>query len=182
MPMVEVAYEILKTTEPEESTYVFRDLMTAVASVKQLKLNDEQFMKLSVHLYTDLNIDGRFASTQSRTWGLKSWKSIKNEVFIDIDDTSDDEDTLDIAELGADSAVSDPVAKDFEDADYKVADDTYSEDDDIDNKPLDEEITEIPGLEPELSIEDMKDDEDRDDDFDDDPDGDIQSSFSIVHS
>ncbi len=172
MPMVEVAYEILKTTTPEETTYAFRDLMQAVVEVKQLELTQEQLVKLSSHLYTDLNIDGRFASTQNRTWGLKSWKTITTDTYLDIDDSIDEEEDVEITELGEDLGIPKLTNKDYEEPRFSAGDDGFGQEEDLDNKTADDELEPIPPLSGEeaLSIEDLKikEDEPSDDDSDDD--------------
>ncbi len=181
MPMIDIAFEILKTTEPSETPFVFRDLMQEVVRVKKLELDQDQLLKLTAQLFTDMNIDGRFASTRNRTWGLKSWQTLNKDEILNIDDGNDEDEEL--AEFDEDdistekheiSAIGDEViAKNTtETNDYEVVGDPYSDEDDLDNKSLDDELPEIeglPDLEGDLSLEDMKLEEEQDDadDFDD---------------
>lgn len=68
MPMVDVAFHILKAAN---ETFKYRELMDEVAKVKGIK-GDEILEKIA-QLYTEINIDGRFACVGSNEWGLKRW-------------------------------------------------------------------------------------------------------------
>jgi DNA-directed RNA polymerase subunit delta len=185
MPMIDIAFEILKTTEPEESPYVFSDLMKEIAKVKQLEVDEDHYLKLMANLFTDMNIDGRFASTRNRTWGLKSWQTLNKDEILNLDDDFEDEEELadfDDDGLGATKLVTDELddtvlastSGEAGDEDYKVIGDPYSDEDDenLDDKSLDDELPEIeglPDLEGEISLEDMKlEEEEQDEDFDSD--------------
>ena len=68
MPMVDVALHILKAAN---KTFVHRALMDEVAKVKGIT-GDEILDKIA-QLYTEINIDGRFACVGQNEWGLKRW-------------------------------------------------------------------------------------------------------------
>ncbi|MDZ7543215.1 DNA-directed RNA polymerase subunit delta, partial [Clostridium perfringens] len=68
IPMVDLAFLILKTAN---TPYYYRDLMAEVAKLRGL--SQEQIMDVIAQLYTEINIDGRFACVGGNTWGLKRW-------------------------------------------------------------------------------------------------------------
>ncbi|MCL6515866.1 DNA-directed RNA polymerase subunit delta [Alicyclobacillus sp.] len=70
LPLVELAWEILRTTrEP----YYFRDLMKEIQELRGM--SDEEVMDVIARLYTEINIDGRFVCIGRNVWGLKRWYS-----------------------------------------------------------------------------------------------------------
>jgi DNA-directed RNA polymerase subunit delta len=178
MPMVDIAFEILKTIEPAETPFQFTELIQEVVKVKGLQLDSEQLVKLTAQLFTDVNIDGRFASTRNRTWGLKSWQTLNKDEILNIDDGIDeeediavvyDEDGINVDKIALDGLGDSIVAEDaVGNSDYTVVGDPYSEEeDDLDNKVIDEDLPEIegiPDLEGDLSLEDMKLEEEQDND------------------
>jgi len=95
MPMVDLAFEILKATN--EPSY-YRDLMQEIAKIKSF--SDDEVMQVIAQLYTEINIDGRFACVGKNLWGLKRWYPVdKSEDGIGntqrpriINDEDDDED------------------------------------------------------------------------------------------
>lgn len=97
MPMVDLAYEVLKAAN---TPFYYRDLMMEIA--KQRGLSEEQVMDVIAQLYTEINIDGRFACVGSNVWGLKRWYPLersddpvtggaKRPRIINDDDDLDDE-------------------------------------------------------------------------------------------
>jgi DNA-directed RNA polymerase subunit delta len=176
-PMIDIAYDILNSTVPEETPYLFRDLMQEVLKVKGLQAEDEQLLKLSAHLWTDITIDGRFAINTNRTWGLKSWKSWSKEEILNLDEGVEEDDEVAEDELGdidggtvralgeEDEIVS---GEDLPDSKYKLEGDPYAEDEDIDAKTVDDEG--LPPIDDEIPLEEIKLEEDdfRDDDEHDD--------------
>lgn len=162
MPMVDVLFEILKTTEPNSDGYPFPVLMDEVVKVKQLQVDPEQLLKLTAHLYTDINIDGRFASIVNRNWVLKSWPNIDKEKILSSDDIEDDEDfPIELEEERED--IADGGLLEDEDAFPGIAGDDDDVDDDIDSKPVDEDLPDIEGL-PDLDGEiiDLEDEQEAD--------------------
>lgn len=102
MPLVEIAYEILTSTnEP----FYYRDLMAKVAETRHL--TPVQVDEMIARLYTDINIDGRFLCTGDNVWGLKRWYPVertgeksaaKRFLRKDAADFDDDDDVLEIEE------------------------------------------------------------------------------------
>ncbi|WP_019535719.1 DNA-directed RNA polymerase subunit delta [Paenibacillus ginsengihumi] len=68
MPMVDLAFEVLKAAN---TPFYYRDLMAEIAKIKGL--SDEEVMQVIAQLYTEINIDGRFACVGTNLWGLKRW-------------------------------------------------------------------------------------------------------------
>ncbi len=56
MPMVDLAFELLKAAN---TPFYYRDLMMEIAKIKGL--SDDEVMQVIAQLYTEINIDGRFA-------------------------------------------------------------------------------------------------------------------------
>jgi DNA-directed RNA polymerase subunit delta len=156
MPMVDLAFIVLKAAnEP----FYFRDLMTEVAKIKEIKEDD--VMEVIAQLYTEINIDGRFACVGTNLWGLKRWYPLEKaedpvgntqrpRIINDEDDDDDDEDLF-------------AEEKDDDDSDTtdKDADDSFDDDSDTDDDEVDEEIDEI-----DEEIDEDLDDEDTSDDMD----------------
>jgi DNA-directed RNA polymerase subunit delta len=72
MPMVDLAFEVLKASK---NPYYYRDLMQEIAKIKGL--SDEKVMQVIAQLYTEINIDGRFACVGTNLWGLKRWYPVE---------------------------------------------------------------------------------------------------------
>lgn len=98
MPMVDLAFELLKTAN---TPFYYRDLMSEIAKIKGL--SDDEVMQVIAQLYTEINIDGRFACVGTNLWGLKRWYPVEKSedavgsgkrprIINDEDDDLDDED------------------------------------------------------------------------------------------
>ena len=74
MPMVDLAFEILKAAN---TPFYYRDLMQEIAKIKGI--SDEEVMEVIAQLYTEINIDGRFACVGNNLWGLKRWYPIDKQ-------------------------------------------------------------------------------------------------------
>ncbi|WP_373233325.1 DNA-directed RNA polymerase subunit delta [Cohnella sp.] len=72
MPMVDLAYELLKSAN---TPFYYRDLMIEIAKMRGL--SDSQVTDVIAQLYTEINIDGRFACVGSNVWGLKRWYPVE---------------------------------------------------------------------------------------------------------
>lgn len=72
MPMVDLAFEVLKASK---NPFYYRDLMQEIAKIKGL--SDEEVMQVIAQLYTEINIDGRFACVGTNLWGLKRWYPVE---------------------------------------------------------------------------------------------------------
>ncbi|KIL38609.1 DNA-directed RNA polymerase subunit delta [Gordoniibacillus kamchatkensis] len=114
MPMVDLAFEVLKAAN---TPFYYRDLMAEIAKIKGL--SDDQVMQVIAQLYTEINIDGRFACVGTNLWGLKRWYPVEKS-----EDTvgsgkrpriiNDDDDDLDDEELYAEEEEEAYVAEEDE--------------------------------------------------------------------
>ncbi|ACS98816.1 DNA-directed RNA polymerase subunit delta [Paenibacillus sp. JDR-2] len=169
MPMVDLAFELLKSAN---TPYYYRDLMMEIAKVRGLSADGVN--QVIAQVYTEINIDGRFACVGSNMWGLKRWYPVeKNEDPITnakrpriINDEDDDEDLF--ADEEDDSYTAD-------EEDY----DSYDEDREFGEAEAEEEVDEEVGIEDEELEDDeseeeidadaeLDDEDSEDEDFEDD--------------
>ncbi|TYP69445.1 DNA-directed RNA polymerase subunit delta [Paenibacillus methanolicus] len=150
MPMVDLAFEVLKAAN---TPFYYRDLMMEIAKVR--KLSQEEINQVIAQVYTEINIDGRFACVGSNMWGLKRWYPVeRNEDPVTnakrpriINDDDDDD-------LYSDDEEEETYAADEEDFDL------YDEDQEI----FDEEVEAEEEVDEEVLIDDEElEDEESDD-------------------
>jgi len=135
----------------EQRPMSFKEAFDQIAAVK--KWDETEKQSKIAQFYTDLNIDGRFVTNGSNSWGLKRWyrsDQIKEDLSTDdledmIDDideelTDEDSDNLD--------AIDDENYDNYDDEDTDIDD----EDDTLENADFSDEF-----------------DEDYEDDFEDTP-------------
>lgn len=100
VPMVDLAFEVLKAAN---TPFYYRDLMAEIAKAKGF--TDEVVMQVIAQLYTEINVDGRFACVGNNLWGLKRWYPVDNKegemgsskrprIINDDDDDLDEEEYL----------------------------------------------------------------------------------------
>jgi len=159
IPMVDLAFAVLKKIN---TPLYYRDLMKEVAELRGY--TEEQINEYIAQLYTELNIDGRFACVGTNLWGLKRWYPLERaeDPVANakrpriINDDNDDDDIED------DEFNNEDVA-DTNDEDDEIEDDNY---DDVDENDDDDEAI---FSEDEEDSEDLViEDEDEDEDFDED--------------
>ena len=158
MPMVDLAFEILKSAN---TPYYYRDLMQKIAQYKQL--SEEDVLQVIAQVYTEINIDGRFACVGTNLWGLKRWYPVektddaignntKRPRIINDDDDLDDEDLFveeeEEFEVVADELenydVIEAEGEDFFDVSDEIEEAvpferTVEDEDDEDEEPLEDE-------------------------------------------
>ncbi|GJM77189.1 hypothetical protein HMSSN036_94050 [Paenibacillus macerans] len=122
IPMVDLAFMILKAAN---TPYYYRDLMNEVAKLRGM--TEEQINEAIAQLYTEINIDGRFACVGTNLWGLKRWYPI---------DRSEDP----VASSKRPRIINDDD-DDLEDEDFVEEEDGYISDEDEDYDALDEDGT-----------------------------------------
>ncbi len=171
MPMVDLAFEVLKAAN---TPYYYRDLMMEIAKIRGLSADGiNQFI---AQVYTEINIDGRFACVGSNMWGLKRWypversedpignakrtRIINDDDDLDEDDMFADEDDDSYTETEEDYDSFDEDREDFDDADE---DSDVSEEVEIDEEDMEEDDSELDSEDEEGSDED-EDFEDEEDD------------------
>lgn len=166
MPMVDLAFEVLKAAN---TPFYYRDLMQEIAKIKGL--SDEEVMQVIAQLYTEINIDGRFACVGTNLWGLKRWYPVeKSDDAVGtskhpriINDDDDDEDYY--AEEEETYAEGEEEYESYEGEEFDSEEEDFYEDEEV----LDDaEIEEVEGeLDEELEEDDDFADEDEDADADD---------------
>lgn len=160
MPLVDLAFEVLKVAN---TPYYYRDLIMEVAKLRGINADDlNQFI---AQVYTEINIDGRFACVGNNVWGLKRWYPVeraedpvgntKRTRIINDDDDLDEDDDLYVD----DEEVYDSEDEGFdnyeEDEPFSEDEETEVEDDvEIDDEELDEELDE-----EDLSLEEVEEEE-----------------------
>lgn len=117
--MVDLAFMVLKAAN---TPYYYRDLMNEVAKLRGM--SDEDINDVIAQLYTEINIDGRFACVGTNLWGLKRWYPVDKS-----------EDTL----TGAKRPRIINDEDDDDEEDYHEEEETYSADDDFDADSEDED-------------------------------------------
>ncbi|WP_339322903.1 DNA-directed RNA polymerase subunit delta [Paenibacillus sp. FSL W8-0194] len=166
MPLVDLAFAVLKAAN---TPFYYLDLMKEVAKLRGL--TEEEIKETVAQLYTEINIDGRFACVGTNLWGLKRWYPIdrsedpissskRPRIINDDDDEDEDDEFID----EDDSFNPDDTEEDFDRID-EDHDDIYS-DDDSEDEIEDEDIIEDEDLEEEEDLD--EEDEDLADDSDDD--------------
>lgn len=155
IPMVDLAFLILKAAN---APFYYRDLMKEVAKLRQL--TEEQIQDVIAQLYTEINIDGRFACVGQNLWGLKRWypvdrsgektldSSHRPRIINDEDDFSDEDDhyheeEFDYADEGNDNGEENLFDSENsnvdEEAELEADEDEDEEDDDMIDEQADDE-------------------------------------------
>lgn len=148
MPMVDLAFMILKkANEP----YYYPDLMKEVG--RQRGMTNEEAENMIAQLYTEINIDGRFACVGTNLWGLKRWYPLEKSedpvvsakrprIINDEDDDDLEEDTSFNSE--PDNEADDDLFdgdedEDDSDEDVIVDDEIEDEEEEIEGEEMDDE-------------------------------------------
>lgn len=155
IPMVDLAFMVLKAAN---TPYYYRDLMNEVAKLRGF--TEKEINETIAQLYTEINIDGRFACVGTNLWGLKRWYPLErsedpianakrpriiNDEDDDDDDFTDEEDTYsaDDAEEDFDNIDEDDdhddLFSDDDDADEDVDEDVVLDDDELDDEDSESE-------------------------------------------
>ncbi|MDD9270558.1 DNA-directed RNA polymerase subunit delta [Paenibacillus sp. GCM10023248] len=175
MPMVDLAFELLKSAN---TPFYYRDLMAEIAKIKGL--SEQHVMQVIAQLYTEINIDGRFACVGTNLWGLKRWYPVEKsddavgnakrpriindedddldeDIYAEEEDTYAEEDDYDAFGTDAEEEESDEDTEFFEDEEIEedLGEEGIDETDEDEEDSLDED-------------EDLDDDEDSLDEEDDD--------------
>lgn len=141
MSMVDVANLILVE---EKQPLSFLDSFNKVAALKEWD-DDTKKSKVS-QFYTDLNMDGRFITNGSNTWGLKRWykldeisEELTNPSMEVLDDEFEDEDSSFLKAPGFDDEKEDDDEDDEDEKDYEGFDDPDEAEEGFDDEFDDEE-------------------------------------------
>ncbi|KOP65665.1 DNA-directed RNA polymerase subunit delta [Bacillus sp. FJAT-18019] len=164
IPMVDLAFMVLKAAN---TPYYYRDLMNEVAKIRGF--TEQEINETIAQLYTEINIDGRFACVGTNLWGLKRWYPLEKSedpianakrprIINDEDD--DDDDFTDEEETYA----GDDAEEDFDSINEEDDDDLFSDDDDADDE--EEVVLDDDELDEEDSDSEDEDDLEEEDDKD----------------
>lgn len=166
MPMVDLAFEVLKAAN---SPYYYRDLMMEIAKIRGL--TEDGINQFIAQVYTEINIDGRFACVGNNTWGLKRWYPVersedpvgnaKRTRIINDDDDLEEDDIFADEEEDAFAAEEDYDAYDEDHEDFEEGEEDAEVDEDVEIE--DEELDE----EADGELGDELGDDDEEDSFDD---------------
>ncbi|MBP3965953.1 MULTISPECIES: DNA-directed RNA polymerase subunit delta [Paenibacillus] len=168
MPMVDLAFELLKAAN---TPFYYRDLMMEIAKVRGF--SQDQINQVIAQVYTEINIDGRFACVGSNMWGLKRWYPVeKNEDPVGnakrsriINDEEDDDDLYPDEEEETYAAEEDDF--DSYDEDQELFDEAEEEAEVDEEVVIDDEELEEDGIDDVEGADGATDEEDAEDDFDD---------------
>ncbi|GIP24702.1 MULTISPECIES: DNA-directed RNA polymerase subunit delta [Paenibacillus] len=162
IPMVDLAFMILKAAN---TPYYYRDLMNEVAKLRGM--SEAEINEAIAQLYTEINIDGRFACVGTNLWGLKRWYPIERSedpvanakrprIINDEDDDLDDDFVEEEETYDSDDEDYDAVDEDGEDELFPDDDDDADVEDEeiLDDEDLDEEDEDSDTLEDEELEED----------------------------
>lgn len=161
MPMVDLAFELLKAVN---TPFYYRDLMSEIAKIKGL--SEQDVMQVIAQLYTEINIDGRFACVGTNLWGLKRWYPVEKtddavsnakrpRIINDEDDDLDDDDIFAEEEVEEEyDAFAEP--DEFEAEEEAEEDTEFFEDEEIEGEDLGDAVI---GDDAEEEAEDELDDE-----------------------
>jgi DNA-directed RNA polymerase subunit delta len=177
IPMVDLAFMILKAAN---TPFYYRDLMMEVAKVKGI--SEENIKEVMAQVYTEINIDGRFACVGKNLWGLKRWYPVeKTEDPLGsagrpriINDEDDDLDEEVFEDEGFDSAYDEDVDvfadglddEDIDDAvdlDDEGLDDEFPDDldEELPDEVLDDELPPDEEEEPDEEFDEFEEEEDK---------------------
>lgn len=170
MPMVDLAFEVLKSAN---TPYYYRDLMMEIAKIRGL--SEDGIKQFIAQVYTEINIDGRFACVGSNMWGLKRWYPVersedpvgnakRTRIINDDDDDLEDDMYVDEEEDYSGDEDFEDYDKDRDEYDDSEEEAEVDEDVELDDEEIDEEVDE------DLEDDDLEEEEDEyeDDDEEDD--------------
>ncbi|MNG02551.1 DNA-directed RNA polymerase subunit delta [compost metagenome] len=175
MPMVDLAFELLKSAN---TPFYYRELMAEIAKIKGL--SEDNVMQVIAQLYTEINIDGRFACVGTNLWGLKRWYPVEKSddavgnakrprIINDEDDDMDEDVYAEEEDTYAEEDEYDAFGTETEEEEEAEEDTEFFEDEEIE-----EDLGEA-GIEESDDADDEEDDldeesDDDEDDLDDDED------------
>ncbi|WP_055105454.1 DNA-directed RNA polymerase subunit delta [Paenibacillus ihumii] len=164
IPMVDLAFLILKAAN---TPYYYRDLMSEVAKIRNM--SEEEINEAIAQLYTEINIDGRFACVGTNLWGLKRWYPIEKSedpvanakrprIINDDDDDLEDEEFTDEDDSFTDEEDDFDVIDEDDQDELFSDDDEDSVDDEVDEPLIDDEELEDEDEESDSEDEEYEDD------------------------
>ncbi len=171
MPMVDLAFMILKSVN---TPMYYRDIMQEIAQIKGI--GSEEVNQVIAQLYTEINIDGRFACVGANLWGLKRWYPIEKaedpmgtprpRIINDDDDDDIDDDYEEEESFDNDSAEDYDGIDEEEDEDAEIFDDEDT--DEIDEELEDDLEDDMIEEDEDESSDDLEEEEEFDSDEEED--------------
>lgn len=174
MPMVDLAFELLKAAN---TPFYYRDIMMEIAKIRGL--SQDETNQVIAQVYTEINIDGRFACVGNNTWGLKRWYPVersedpvgnaKRPRIINDDDEDDEvypdeeEETYTAEEEDFDSYDEDQEIFDEAEEEAEVDEEVLIDDEEIDEDTDDVDEDEASDDEDSEEADDFEDDDEDDD-------------------
>lgn len=120
--LLDLAFEVINESKGK---IAFKDLFEAVINRSGRTLDTNQYKKEMAKLYTQLSLDGRFASFEGNTWDLRSRYEFK-DTYVNIADYGNDDEDVDEEEkkllkeeLGEDEEVFEDKDLDADDSEEK---------------------------------------------------------------
>lgn len=178
MPMVDLAFELLKSAN---TPFYYRELMAEIAKIKGL--SEDNVMQVIAQLYTEINIDGRFACVGTNLWGLKRWYPVEKSddavgnakrprIINDEDDDLDEDVYAEEEDTYAEEDEYDAFGTEAEEEEEAEEDTEFFEDEEIEEDLGEAGIEESDDDADEEELdEDDSDDDDDEGDLDEDEDG-----------
>ncbi|CAN7750808.1 DNA-directed RNA polymerase subunit delta [Paenibacillus sp. LjRoot153] len=176
MPMVDLAFELLKSAN---TPFYYRELMAEIAKIKGL--SEDNVMNVIAQLYTEINIDGRFACVGTNLWGLKRWYPVEKSddavgnakrprIINDEDDDLDEDVYAEEEDTYAEEDEYDAFGTETEEEEEAEEDTEFFEDEEIEEDLGEAGIEESDDTEDD--VDDLDSDEDEEDLDEDDEDDD----------
>lgn len=176
MPMVDLAFELLKSAN---TPFYYRELMAEIAKIKGL--SEDNVMNVIAQLYTEINIDGRFACVGTNLWGLKRWYPVEKSddavgnakrprIINDEDDDLDEDVYAEEEDTYAEEDEYDAFGTETEEEEEAEEDTEFFEDEEIEEDLGEAGIEEADGADDEDDELDEDSEEEEDEDLDDDED------------
>jgi DNA-directed RNA polymerase subunit delta len=176
MPMVDLAFELLKSAN---TPFYYRELMAEIAKIKGL--SEDNVMNVIAQLYTEINIDGRFACVGTNLWGLKRWYPVEKSddavgnakrprIINDEDDDLDEDVYAEEEDTYAEEDEYDAFGTETEEEEEAEEDTEFFEDEEIEEDLGEAGIEESDDTEDD--VDDLDSDEDEEDLEEDDEDDD----------
>ena len=175
MPMVDLAFELLKSAN---TPFYYRELMAEIAKIKGL--SEDNVMQVIAQLYTEINIDGRFACVGTNLWGLKRWYPVEKSddavgnakrprIINDEDDDLDEDVYAEEEDTYAEEDEYDAFGTETEEEEEEAEEDTeFFEDEEIEEDLGEAGIEESDDADEEDDLDEESDDDE--DDLEDDED------------
>lgn len=175
MPMVDLAFELLKSAN---TPFYYRELMAEIAKIKGL--SEDNVMQVIAQLYTEINIDGRFACVGTNLWGLKRWYPVEKSddavgnakrprIINDEDDDLDEDVYAEEEDTYAEEDEYDAFGTETEEEEEAEEDTEFFEDEEIEEDLGEAGIEETDDTEDDDDL-DAESDDTEDDELDDEDD------------